>query len=113
MANQHNCNMFNVLEDGASVKDDKGSVAMITQQTAANITTGSTLGNTYAASLPPANHFSSPNEYAAADAAINQLSANQMAMWSHMQNLLLHNNARPMHVANPAVVYNPSHTAAA
>jgi hypothetical protein len=53
--------MYNVLEDGASVTDDDGSIATITQQTAANITTGSTLGNTYAALLPTANPSPSPN----------------------------------------------------
>ncbi len=113
VANQHNHNMYNVLEDGTLVTDDDGSVATITQQTAANITTGSTLGNTYAASLPTANPSPSPNECAAVAAAINQLSTNQTAMWSHMQNLLLHNSAPPTHVANPAVVYNPPHTVAA
>jgi hypothetical protein len=109
VANQHSHIMYNVLEDGASVTDDNGSVAMITQQTAANITAGSTPGNTYAALLSTANPSPSPNNYAAVAAAINLLSANQTAMWSHMQNLLLHDSAPPTHVANPAVVYN--HTA--
>jgi hypothetical protein len=113
VANQHNHSMYNVLEDGALVTNDKGSVATITQQTAANITTGSTLGNTYAALLSLANPSLSPNEYAAAATAINQLSPNQMAMWLHMQNLSLHDSAPPTHVANPAVVYNPPCTAAA
>jgi hypothetical protein len=113
VANQHNHNMYNVLEDSASVTDDNGSVATITQQTAANVTTGSTLGNMYTASMPMANPSPSPNNYAAVVAAINQLSANQTAMWLHMQNLSLHDNALPMHVANPAVVYNLPHTAAA
>ncbi len=100
-----------MLEDGAWVTDENGSNAMITQQTAANVTTGTTLGNTYAALLP-ANPSPSPNKYAAAAVAINQLSANQMAMWLHMQNLSLLDSAPPMHVANPAVVYNPPRTAA-
>jgi hypothetical protein len=113
VANQHNHNMYNVLEDGASVTDDNGSVAMITQHTAANITTGSTLGNTYAALLPTANPSPSPNKHAAAAAAINQLSANQTAMWLRMQNLSLHNSAPPMHLANPVVVYNLPRTATA
>jgi hypothetical protein len=43
---------------------------------------------------------------------INQLSANQTAMWVHMQNLLLQDHAPPTHVAN-LVVYNPPHNAAA
>ncbi len=46
VANQHNHNMY------ALVTDDDGSVATITQQTAANVTTGSTLGNMYAALMP-------------------------------------------------------------
>ncbi len=37
---------------------------------------------------------------------INQLTANQMEMWSHIQNMLLCNSALPTHVAN-LVVYNP------
>jgi hypothetical protein len=111
VANQHNHNMYKMLEDGAWVTDENGSNAMITQQTAANVTTGTTLGNTYAALLP-ANPSPSPNKYAAAAVAINQLSANQMAMWLHMQNLSLLDSAPPMHVANPAVVYNPPRTAA-
>jgi hypothetical protein len=86
---------------------------MMTQQMAANITTGSTLGNTYAALLPTAYPFPSPNNYTAAAAAINQLSANQTAMWSHMQNFSLHDSALPTHVANPAVVYNPNRSTAA
>ncbi len=80
VVNQHNQNMYNVLEDGASVTDKDGSVATITQQTAANVTTGSTLGNTNAAAMPTANSSPSPNKYAAVAAAINQLSTNQMAM---------------------------------
>jgi hypothetical protein len=68
---------------------------MITQQTAANITTGSTLGNMYAVSLPMANPSPSPNDYAAAAVVINQLSANQTAIWLHMQNLSLHDSACP------------------
>jgi hypothetical protein len=86
---------------------------MITQQTAANVTTDSTLGNTYAVLLPTANPSPSPNNYAGAAAVIKQLSANQTAMWLHMQNLSLHNSAPPTHVANPVVVYNLPHTAAA
>ncbi len=43
VAHQHNHNMYNVLEDGALVTDDKASITTIIQQTAANITTGSTL----------------------------------------------------------------------
>jgi hypothetical protein len=105
--------MYNLLEDGALVTDNNGSIATITQKTAANITTGSTLGNTYAASLPTANPSPSPNKYAAAATAINQLSANQMAMWSHMQNLLLHDSGLPTDVANLVVVYNPPCMAAA
>jgi hypothetical protein len=81
-----NNNMFQVLEDGASVTDDDTS---ITHQTAANATTSSTLDNTYAASLTPANPSPSPNDYVAAATAINQLSTNQTVMWAHMQNLLL------------------------
>ncbi len=104
VANPNN-NMFQVLEDGASVTDDDTSVATITNQTAANTTTGSTLDNTYAASLAPANPSPSPQDYVAAATAINQLSANQMVMWSHMQNLSLCDHAPPTHVANP-VVYN-------
>jgi hypothetical protein len=69
VANQHNHNMCNVLEDDALVTDDDGSITMITQQTAANVTTGSTLGNTYAALT--ANLSPSLNEYAAVAAAIN------------------------------------------
>ena len=106
--------MYTLLEDGALGTYDDGSVATITQQTAANVTTGSTLGIKYAALLPPANPLLSPNKYAAAAAAINQLSANQTAMWLHMQNMLLHDSAPPMHVTNPMVVYkNPPHTGAA
>jgi hypothetical protein len=112
VANQHNHNMYSLLEDGALVTDDNGSVTTITQQNAANVTTESTLGNTYAALVPTANPSPSPNNYAAAADAINQLSTNQTAMWLHMQNLLLHNNALPTHVANPAVVYNPPCTVA-
>jgi hypothetical protein len=111
VANQHNHNMYNVLEDGALVTDNNGSVATITQQTAANITTGSTLGNTYAAST--ANPRMSPNKYTATAAVINQLSVNQMAMWLHMQNLSLHDSALPMHVTTPAVVNNLPCTVAA
>jgi hypothetical protein len=47
--------MYNALEGSASITDDDGSIATITQQTAANVTTGSTLGNRYAALLPTAN----------------------------------------------------------
>jgi hypothetical protein len=108
----HNNNMFQVLEEGVSVTNDDASVATITNHTAANATTDSTLGNTYTASLAPANPLPSPQEYAAAATAIKQLSANQTAMWLHMQNLLLRNSAPPNHVANP-VVYNPPRTAAA
>jgi hypothetical protein len=107
-----NNNMFQVLEDGASITDDDMSVPTITNQTAANATTGSTLDNTYAALLAPANPSQSSQEYAAAATAINQLFANQTAMWLHMQNLLLRNHAPPTHVANP-VVYNLPHNAAA
>jgi hypothetical protein len=32
VANQHNHNMYNVIEDGALVTDNNGSVATITQQ---------------------------------------------------------------------------------
>jgi hypothetical protein len=71
VANQHNHNMYNVLEDGILATDNNGFVATITQQTAANVTPGSTLGNTYAALLPMANPSPSPNKYAAAAAAIN------------------------------------------
>ncbi len=110
MANQHNHNMYNVLEDGALVTDNNGSATTITQQTAANITTCSTLGNMYEALT--ANLSPSPNKCSAAVAMINQLSANQMAIWLHMQNLSLHDSALPTHVANPAVVYNPPHIAA-
>jgi hypothetical protein len=113
VANQHNQNMYNMLEDGALVSDDDGSVAIITQQTAANFTTSSTLGNTYAALLPTAYPSLSPNNYAAVAAAINQLSTNQTAMWLHMQNLSLHDSAPPTHVANPAVVYNPNRSTVA
>ncbi len=62
--------MYNVLEDGALVTDNNGSAATITQQTAVNVTTGSTLGNTYAALLPMANPSPSPNNYAAAHAKL-------------------------------------------
>jgi hypothetical protein len=106
VANQHHDNMYNLLEKGASVTVNNGSAAMITQQTAANVTTGSTLGNTYAASMPTANPSLSPNKYAVVAVAINQLSTNQMAMWLHMQNMSLHNSALPAHVANPMIVYN-------
>ncbi len=103
----HNNNMFCVLEDGASVTKDDASVAIITNQTAANVTMDSTLGNTYKASLAPTNPSLSPQqEYAAAATAINQLTANQTEMWSHIQNMLLRDSAPPTHVANP-VVYNP------
>jgi hypothetical protein len=84
VANQHNHNMCNMLEDGALVTDDNGSITTITQQTADNVTTGSTLSNTYAALMPTANSSPSPNDYAAAASAINLLSANQTAMWLHM-----------------------------
>ncbi len=73
-----------MLEDGALVTDDNGSITTITQQTADNVTTGSTLSNTYAALMPTANSSPSPNDYAAAASAINLLSANQTAMWLHM-----------------------------
>jgi hypothetical protein len=73
VANQQNHNMYKVFEDSALVTDKDGSVATITQQTAANISTGSTLGNTYAALLPTANPSPSPNNYAAVAAAINPL----------------------------------------
>jgi hypothetical protein len=107
----HNNNMFRVLEDGALGTDDDASITTSTNQTAANVTTGSTLGNTYEATLPPNNPSPSPQqEYAAAAVAINQLTANQMEMWSHIQNMLLHNSAPPTHVANP-VVYNPRNAA--
>jgi hypothetical protein len=43
---------------------------------------------------------------------INQLSANQTAMWTHMQNLLLQDHAPPTHAANP-VVYNQPHNGTA
>jgi hypothetical protein len=106
--------LYNVLEDGDLVTDNNGSIATITQQAAANVTTGSTLGNTYVVSLPMANSSPSTNEYTGAAAAISQLSANQTAMWLHMQNMLLHDSAPPMHVTNPMVVYkNPPHTGAA
>jgi hypothetical protein len=104
----HNNNMFQVLEDGASATNDEASVATITNQTAANVTMGSTLRNTYEASLAPTNPSLSPQqEYAAATTAINQLTANQTEMWSHIQNMSLHDSAPPTHIANP-VVYNPS-----
>jgi hypothetical protein len=105
--------MYNVLEDGALVTDNDGSVTTITQYTAAYVTTGSTLGSRYAASMPTANPSPSPNKYAVVAMAINQLSANQKAMWSQMQNMSLHDSAPPMHVANPMVVYNPPTTAVA
>ncbi len=102
-----NNTMFQVLEDGASVTDEDTS---LTHQTAANATTGSTLDNTYTAYYAPANPSPSPQDYVAGATAINQLSTNQtMAMWAHMQNLLLSNHAPPTHVANP-VVYNPPQT---
>jgi hypothetical protein len=79
----HNNNMFRVLEDGASATNDDAFVTTITNQTAANVTMGSTLGNTYEASLAPTNPSLSPQqEYAAAAATINQLTANQTEMWS-------------------------------
>jgi hypothetical protein len=108
----HNNNMFQMLEEGASVTDDDASVVTITDHTAANATTDSTLGNIYAVSLAPANPSPSPQEYVAAAAAIKQLSANQTGMWPHMQNLSLCNSAPPTHVAN-LVLYNPPRTAAA
>ncbi len=55
--------MYNMLEDGAFVTDDNGSITTITQQTSANVTTSSTLGNTYTALLPTATPSPSPNEY--------------------------------------------------
>jgi hypothetical protein len=103
----HKNNMFRVLEDGASVTDDNTSVATNTNQTAANVTTGSTLVNTYEASLAPTNLSLSPQqEHTAAAAAINQLTTNQTEMWSHIQNMLLPDSALPTQIANP-VVYNP------
>ncbi len=111
VANLNN-NMFQVLEDGAPVTDVDTSVATITNQTAANATTDSTMDNTYAASSATANPSPSPQVYAAAATVINQLSANQKAMWLHMQNLLLRDHAPPTHVANP-VMYNPPRNAAA
>ncbi len=60
-----------------------------------------------------ANPSPSLNKYTVAATAINQLSANQMAMWLHMQNMSLHNSAPPTHVANLMVVYNQPCTAAA
>jgi hypothetical protein len=74
------------------------------------MSTGTTLSNTNAALLP-ANPSPSPNKYAAAATLINQLSANQMVMWLHMQNLSLLDSAPSTHVANTAVVYNLPHTA--
>ncbi len=113
VANQHNHYIYNMLEDGALVTDDNASVAAITQQTAANDTMDSTLGNTYAALSFPTIPSPSPQAFAAVATAINQLSANQTTMWSHMQNMLLQDVALPTHVANLAVVYNQPHTAAA
>jgi hypothetical protein len=85
----------------------------MTQQTAANVTAGSTLGSTYAARLAPTNPSPSPKDYAAGAMAINQLLANQTAMWVHMQNMSLCNVALPMHVENLAMVYSLTCTAAA
>jgi hypothetical protein len=42
----HNNNMFRVLEDSVSVTNDNASIATNTNQTAANVTMGSTLGDT-------------------------------------------------------------------
>jgi hypothetical protein len=108
VANPNN-NMFQVLEDGASVTDDNMS---ITHQTVDSATTSSTLDNTHAASLAPANPSLSPQDYVAVATAINQLSTNQTAMWVHMQSLSLQDHAPPSHVAN-SVVYNPPHNVAA
>jgi hypothetical protein len=110
--NQHNHNIYNVLEGGALVTNNNASIATITHHTAANVTMGSTLGNTYAALLAPTNPSPSLQDYAAAAMAINQLLANQTAMWLHMQNMLLCNFAPPTHVANLAGVYNQPHTVA-
>jgi hypothetical protein len=113
VANQQNHSMYNLLEDGASNTNNNVSVATSTQQMAANVTTGSTLGGTYAASLAPTNPSPLPQAYAAVATAINQLSANQTALWAHMQNMSLRNVAPPTHVANQAIVYNPTCTAGA
>jgi hypothetical protein len=107
-----NTNMFQVLEDSATITDDDTSVATTMNQTADNATTGSTLDNTYAASLALANPSPAPQDYVVVATVINQLSVNQTAMWSHMQNLLLRDHAPPTHVANP-VVYNPPRNVAA
>ncbi len=85
----------------------------MTQQTAANVTSGIAMGITYAASLAPTNPSPLPQDYAAAATAINHLSANQTAMWAHMQHMLLRNVAPPTHVVNLAMAYNPTHTTTA
>ncbi len=113
VANQHNHNMYNVLEYRASNTGDNAAVATMTQQTAANVLMGRHLGGTYAALLAPTNPSPSPQAYAAVAMAMNQLSANQTATWMHMQNISLRDVAPPMHVANPAIVSNPTRTAAA
>jgi hypothetical protein len=79
-------NMY-VLADAMSNTDDNNTVAPVTQTAVAAIAR-STIGNTFAASMPQ-------SEYAA---AINQLSANQMQIWKQMEVLSL---GPPNHVAAP------------
>jgi hypothetical protein len=49
VANQHYHIIYNLFEDSVLVTSNDASVATITQQSAANVSTGSTLGNLYAA----------------------------------------------------------------
>jgi hypothetical protein len=83
-------NMYNMFADATSNTDDNNRVMPVTQSAAA-VTTGSTLGSTYAA--PRAQ-----SEYAV---AINQLSTNQMQIWNQMEALSLE---PPNHVAAPVQV---------
>jgi hypothetical protein len=101
-----------VLEDGALNTKYDAFVATMTQQTAAIVTMGSTLGGMNAALLTPTNLSPLLQDCTAAAMAIN-LSANQIAMWAHMLNMSLRDVVPPTHVANPAMYFNPTSTAAA